>query len=466
MLRYLRPAVLCAFLAGAASVSQAFTLLGPNPAWQTALLSYDVNAPLPGFGPMNIGEEYRYNVPTLYYAFTSDFLNYFGDHGAQEIDKAFRMLNDLPSMSQVNLDSYPLTTLRINHRAQALGLTDLKSFALQSLLYQMGVGDSTRFVYTLRNRWTPGVCPPILYHVIKRNFDPVTLAHSSYINGDLWTYTTITDSCELNKATLLPEPVDPMALLGFRSMPVSCQQGMLIYGGFWTTLSRDDVACLRYIYRPDNYNVENYPVGATGGTNFNGNSSSPWSAPPAFLTNGSATNSFVDPALRGGVGKINYTRLEYDSVLGGFFNPITNTYNESVIIGGRSVAQGIQRVLQVPDILFDGADLQGGDTTDGVFTAGYVNIAWDNNDAINGLAGNDGPGTVSASSGGGAGFIVTLNTVGPIWGNTWPSRLSEDGAFQPNTYLLWGSFDGSTNAPVVYPVGSSIEAVEARVLGN
>jgi hypothetical protein len=466
MLRSFRPALLCALLAGASCASHAFTLLGPNPAWQTALLSYDINAPMPGFGPMNLGEEYRWNTPTIYYAFTSDFLNYFGDRGAREIDKAVQVLNDLPPINQLNINNYPLTSLRINHRAQALGLTDVRSFILQVLLFELGVGDPTRFVYSIRNRWIPGGCPPILYHVIKRNFDPETLSHSSYINGDLWTYTFISDGCDVNKALLLPEPVDPMALLGFRSMPVSSQQGMFIYGGFWTALTRDDVAALRYIYRPDNYNVENYPPGAIGGTNFFGTGSSPWGAPPGYFTNATSTNSFIDPGLRGGINKLAWTRLEYDSVLGGFFTPVTNIYSESVIVNSRSVEQGVQRVLLVPDIIFDGGDLQGGDTTATIFIATYGGSPWDNNDAINGIAGQDGPGTVVPSSGNAPALVLTLNTVGPIWGNQWPLFLSEDGANQPNTYLLWGSFDGSTNAPFVYPGNISIEAIEAQVLGQ
>jgi hypothetical protein len=64
------------------------------------------------------------------------------------------------------------------------------------------------------------------------------------------------------------------------------------------------------------------------------------------------------------------------------------------------------------------------------------------------------------------GLILTLNSVGPMWGNQWPGFLSQADAIQPSSFLLWGSFDGSTNAPVVYPFGTSIEAIEAQVLNG
>jgi len=424
---------------------------------------------------MNLGEEYRWNVPTLYYAFTSDFLNYFGDYGAKEVDKALQMLNDLPSISELNIDDYPAGSLRMNHRAQALGLTDLKSFVLQNMVHLLGVSDPTRYVFCIRNRWTPGTCPPILYHIIQRSFDPDTLRPSPYINGDLWTYTTIIDTCTPppDYAWLEPEPVDPMALLGYLHLPVTSWYGAgFLNGGYATTLTRDDVAALKYIYRANNYNVETVPPGVTGGTNFIASGGSPWGIPPWLLTNGfgtniaTGTNAFIEPALRGGLEKVTWIRLDFDSILGSFFTPTTNQYTEQVIVNGRLVSQGIERVVQVPDVIFDAADLQGGDATDAIVNPNWAITAWQNNDAINGIAGQIGPGTMVPSVGTAPALILTLNSVGPIWGNQWPNFLSQADADQPNLFLLWGSFDGSTNAPVIYPFGTSIEAVEAQVLGG
>ena len=40
--------------------------------------------------------------------------------------------------------------------------------------------------------------------------------------------------------------------------------------------------------------------------------------------------------------------------------------------------------------------------------------------------------------------------------------LTEETAFKKG--FLWGSFDGSTNDPIVYPQGTSIRQLEAQVL--
>src|SRR5437879_639993 len=75
-----------------------FSLQGPLAVWQTHRLGYDINNP-PFGGPMSIGEEYRWDVPLVYYAFSSEFLNYFGQRGVEEVEKAIKILNDLPPMS-------------------------------------------------------------------------------------------------------------------------------------------------------------------------------------------------------------------------------------------------------------------------------------------------------------------------------------------------------------------------------
>ncbi len=485
MLRILRESLVVAALGLMTHQAFAFTLLGPNTPWQTALLGYNINSPIPGFGPMNLGEEYRWNVPTLYYGFTKDFMDYFGQRGIDEVEKAIKVLNDLPEASKMDINSYPVGTARINYRAQALGLTDVKTIALQVMLYELGVGDSSRYVYSIRKRWTYPACPPISYFVTRRNWDPFTWESTSYINGDLWTYNYITDSCVNPGALLLPEPVDPMALLGVRHAPVSSGLARSLYGAYFTTLTRDDIACLKYIYRPSNYNVENIPPGALGGTNstFVGSiGGSPWEVPPAALTNyttgttnvAGATNNFFEPALRGGLEKVNFVRVNYDSMMGAFFTPRTNVYEDKVILNGRQVSQVVGRVVAAPDILFDAADLEGGDSGAVPVTyseAAYTMLAWDNNNDINGLNATEvgGPGTM-VPGGAAPALVLTLNKVGPIWFNTWPSFTSEADAYAtgngPNTWLLWGSYDGSTNAPVIYPFGTSIQEIEEQVLGG
>jgi hypothetical protein len=60
------------------------------------------------------------------------------------------------------------------------------------------------------------------------------------------------------------------------------------------------------------------------------------------------------------------------------------------------------------------------------------------------------------------GFVVTFNAVESIWWNIIGfDNLDELTAFRVN---FWASFDGSTNEPVVYPFGTSIQDVERIVL--
>ncbi len=457
-----------------------FTLLGsPLAPWQTPRLGYDLNAPFFG-GPVNLGEEYRWNVPVVYYGFSSEFLNYFGQRGVDDVEKAIKFLNDLPPMSQLNPDDYPLASQRVNHRAQALGLYDLKSYTLSVMLNQMGICDPTRFVFTLRNRFTFPTSTN--YHVIKRNFDPITWQHSSFINGQLWTYNIIFDGPVNSLA--FTQPVDPLALLGFINAPVTSAIGndLLLVGGFWTGLTRDDVGGLKYIYDGASIysrNIENPPPNAF--SQFGavaGGGGSPWGIPPPTVTNGvpGLTNNFISTALRPGIDKVLYQRVNYDSVLG-FFEPFTNSWTDTIITNNcQRLTQTLQRPVTVPDIIFDAADLQGPDVPpiwDNFVIAQETFLVWANNSAINGV--NDtggtrsdlGPGVIQPGGNGAgttpAAFILTFNSVGPLYDNQFPGFLSEANA---GRHILWGSFDGSTNEPVVYPVGTSIRQIEAQALSR
>ncbi len=439
----------------------AFSLQGPLASWQTIRLGYDLNVRAYFGGPVNLGEEYRWNVPVVYYAFTPQFLNYFGQTGVTEIEKAVKILNDLPPASQLNLDIYPLTSQRVNHRATALGLIDLKSEALSVMLQQLGICDPTRFVFTLRNRWLgPVNGTPTNYHVIKRNFDPVTWQPSSYINGQLWTYPLVTD-VSTTDSFVFTDPVDPLALFGFINAPVSTgvvNAGLLLVGGFWTGLTRDDVGGLKYVYRNNNYNRENAPPNAFS----SGGGGGPWGVP-----GGTTNNVFVNLAVRPGADKIQFVRANYDSLFGSFVT-FTNSYTDKYVTNSTLLTQGLQRQVVIADILFDASDLQGPDDP-GVGTDFFTLIgdsfqAWTDN-AVNAGALDDdlGPGVINPASGIPA-FVHTFNTAGPMFRNVWPAFLSEANNFRQ--YVVWGSFDGTTNEPVVYPIGTSILAIEQQVLSG
>ncbi len=58
---------------------------------------------------------------------------------------------------------------------------------------------------------------------------------------------------------------------------------------------------------------------------------------------------------------------------------------------------------------------------------------------------------------------ISFNKVGPVFLNMGPGGLWQaNGA--PTSMFIWGSFDGSTNDPVVYPDGTSITNLINQVL--
>lgn len=74
--------------------THAFSLLGPYESWMQTSNSFRQPADIGG--PMNVGEEYRWNVPVLTYAFDESFLSYFGSNGVYAVEQAFQILNALP----------------------------------------------------------------------------------------------------------------------------------------------------------------------------------------------------------------------------------------------------------------------------------------------------------------------------------------------------------------------------------
>ena len=58
-------------------------------------------------GPMDINEEYRWNVPVVTYAFDQSFLDYFGSNGVAAVEQAIGVINELPPASSIDLDQLP-----------------------------------------------------------------------------------------------------------------------------------------------------------------------------------------------------------------------------------------------------------------------------------------------------------------------------------------------------------------------
>jgi hypothetical protein len=469
MSRILRIAVWLLAAAAAVESASAFSGWAAAEGWQTTDLDYVNRTFFYGEfelgGTKNFGEFGRINVPILTYAFDEAFLNYYGSQGEQAIDAAIAVLNALPPASSINLGKY-LTqgNQQINYTAQALSLYDLKSATMSLLLEHMGLIGETH-VYDLRARQALTGDPACYfeYLVVNRSFDPQTFDPSQYVNGTLYTY-QIVDGClagtQVGDAYELPADSTQTAL----SYTAVATKEAIKPGGFYMGLTRDDVGGLRYLYRKDNYNIEALdPEAAAGGI---GSTSSSWEI---VVTTNSTTTTTVPvtgtttsnlPGIYGGVEKITFVKVHYDSLLSSTFIPVTYHYTMPYVTNGHLAQVGVTRTATAPDIIFSAGDLVSNTTpiTFNVDTRGM-------------LGGYVVDGTTQTSAGGNVvasvfspRFQITFNSVGPIDVNENPGFLDQDTGFYP--IFWWGSFDGSTNPPVLFPTGSSISGLEGQVLSG
>jgi hypothetical protein len=160
------------------------------------------------------------------------------------------------------------------------------------------------------------------------------------------------------------------------------------------------------------------------------------------------------PTLRQGMEKVTFFRRDYDSLLGQFYQPFTNTYRLYAITNNQLVLQTFQRVVTRPDFLFSAEERNAPDLAwRGIGfreVPRYVRfVPTPNPGAI------DGPGILQPP------ITIEFNKVGPLFFNIGPFFVDEANAI---LNFIWGSFDGSTNTPVVYPNHRSIVDMENQVL--
>jgi hypothetical protein len=171
-------------------------------------------------------------------------------------------------------------------------------------------------------------------------------------------------------------------------------------------------------------------------------------------------------ALRQGMNSVTFVKADFDSLLGTFFTPFTNEYVLNVITNGMIVPQRMRRTISTPDLLFSAADLAAG-PANGPPNVAYNpmvlrrNINYNQGNILPG-SGLAGPGTIDP---GPAQMSFIFNKVGPLFLNTgqvstneFIDELNGAGIFQ------WGSFDGTTNAPIVYPNDVSIANLQNQML--
>ncbi len=286
-------------LASSLQTSWAFSLAGPvgngGDSWQVQNIGY--GPPSDDVAPKNLGEEFRRNIPVMYYAYDANFFDYFGTDGATSVDAAFTILNSLTNVDSYSqqLSEFPIETRQQNYQAQALGLFDLKSFTLGLMMQQVGLADPVHYSWTLHNRYLPsgGSCPISMeYSVVQRNFDyfssPLNqLQYSPYVNNTLYSY-QILEVCSGSPvlAQAVPFSVDPLADI---YSPVASDT--MSWGDYYTGLTRDDVSGLRYMLSTNNINWETVPAGSLLGV-ISTNLTNPQSFPPAGYTGTNAAGFY------------------------------------------------------------------------------------------------------------------------------------------------------------------------------
>ncbi len=397
----------------------AFSLLGPWADWMDLPKGYRESGEIGG--PMNIGEGYRWNLPVVTYGFDRSFLDYFGSNGVAAVEGAIGILNALPPVSSIDLSNYPLAVWRMNYRARATNLFDLKSATLELLLEQMGLTDPDRYIFCIRDYQLASSGTNYTFDVIERNFDPATAQPSAFLNGELFTYLIFRFATSPSPSNIFcrtfPFTVDPE---GSNSDPATSWIA-LDYGTFLTGLSQDDVGGLRYLLSGSEVRCE--------------------SLLPDVHAAGTNSNSLVRTADRPGIEKVTFVRHPFGS-LNGEFRPFTNRWTDIYYDWDDPVYQEVERITTRPDILFSGWDFG---ASLALTRTGTTN--WANNANLNDNSGGAGPGVIQPP------ITFTFNTGGPFYVNTYNPLVLLNGLSQATASpgYSWGSFDGSTNAPLMYP---------------
>jgi hypothetical protein len=462
-----------------------FSLWGPAEAYQTQTLDYGIRylpmLPLPNetvdtvLGPgalaaynielggtKNLGQGARLNVPIITYAYDSTFLTYFGAKGEAAIDSAFAVLNGLPRASATKLTSFGTQgNQQVNYTAEALRMLDLKSTILWLMMEHMGLIGQTHTFDLLERVTAPTVAGfaanPCSYDyvVAVRNFDPITYSPSEYVNGTLLTY----QIGELCPAIQVGDAMEQTAQAGAPPFSSVATRETLQVGGYYLRITRDDMGGLKYLYRSDQYVNEGLDSNSVVGASIS--AYNPVSTTETNTTTTTTTTTGFS-GLFGGVEKITFVKTPYDSVLGSGFFPKVYHYSIPWVTNGQLKNLNVTRTITQPDIIFTAGNL----TFPGappfqetlVRSSSFLTYGF----AVSVGVGDplSTPRVITPE------MIVTLNNSGQVIYNegltAGTSFLGE--ANNIGLGFLWGSFNGSTNAPIPFPTGTSIEEVEGQVL--
>ena len=506
MLNPIKKLALIALASILAVSAQAFSLLGPFDYWQVGVLDFNGATTFYGGdigGPQQIGQQYRWNSPRIYYAYDGSFVSYFGASGIKAVEQAIAVFNALPpvSMMSSNLTEFPLDSRSVNLTAEALGILDLKSVAMAEIIEQMGLANADRYVWTPRVRVLPtgAKCPNYDVTTVMRNFDPITWSPSAYVNNVLYGFSIVSVCPSAGDVTdALEQLVDPTAI---GASAVSDEASAIsVSGVYYTGITRDDAGGLRNLLSKHQVAPLSLPLNATNGTAGGGfaaftggaQSGSPWNfvstitaSNSTILGNGSpwtivivnsgtnTTNTIIVPGTTitastnstalntAGLEKITFIQVPFDSTLGINFTTFVDSYSLTTFLNGRATSTPVIRIVPSPDFVFQTGDPKlppFSPTGPGIVpplifrtTPVYVNAT-----AV-ARPFNNGPGIINPQS------AITFSSIGPFVENLLTVVLPNGTAGNGGIINYWGSFDGSTNAPIVYPDGLSIQQLEAQL---
>jgi hypothetical protein len=383
-----------------------------------------LDAPAPGDigGPMVIGNGYRWNVPVVTYGFDPSFIAFFGTNGVAAVEAAIKVLNDVPPASDILLTTFPEISQGINSLAASRSLYDLKSAALQALLEQSGLTSPSRFVSAIHSWYDLAIPFYEEYALVQRNCDPQTLAPSRSIDGFLFTYQVLS-LLPLGENIRWAEPAIEGPQPPYEPYYPAVADNVLAAGEVYNGLTQDDVGGLSYLLSTKNVAYETLLPGIAG--------------------LGSNSSTFVNGAWRPGVNKLTFVPHALSTVSGAFL-PMTNQFTDTYMTNNKAVHQQLQRVTTQPDFLFCA-----GDTYDGILAVlpysrtGTSN--WINNASLNGTPSGGGPGVIQPP------IRITFAKLGRQLESD--ATLTENSVEDSSTF--WGTFDLSTNPPIVYPVAQT-----------
>jgi hypothetical protein len=126
--------------------------------------------------------------------------------------------------------------------------------------------------------------------------------------------------------------------------------------------------------------------------------------------------------------------------------------------------EAITRIVTTPDLLFSAFDDVINPPPPFGVSVYSRNVTFDTANVLNNLAG---PGTITTPT------TISLNKSGPVYYNAFSGSLignpfltEPPGAENVGYgyYFVWASYDGTTNAPVVYPNTTSIDQLQSQIL--